>query len=77
MTQENLRIPVLLNGEGEYLKSRQYYFQPIDYHRSQKIEIPPGCFVMMVTQEEFKILKNSQGRMLANGILTKHDKYGE
>jgi len=65
---EQRRVPVLLNGEGNFVKDRSC-LQPIDYHRSQKIEIPPGCFIMMVTQEEFPVLKSGNARMLADGKL--------
>jgi len=68
MTQENSRIPVLLNGQGDYVRDREYV-QPVEYRRSQRIEIPLGCFVMMVTQEEFGILKSGQARMLVDGNL--------
>jgi len=65
---ENRKVPVLLNGQGDYIRDRKYP-QPIDYHRSQTIKIPPGCFVMMVTQVEFDILKGGQRQMLADGKL--------
>ena len=66
---ERRRIPVLLNGEGHYVKKG--YPQPIAYYRNKKIDIPPGCFVMMVAQDEFDALKNGHARMLADGELIK------
>ena len=65
---ERRRVPVLLNGQGDYIKDRMC-LQPVDYRISQRVEIPPGCFVMMVTQDEFNVLKNGNARMMADGML--------
>jgi hypothetical protein len=74
ITERCQRIPILLNGEGDYVDDMGCC-QPINYHMTKKIEIPPGCFVMMVNQEEFTALKSGQATMLADGMLRKRFSY--